>query len=151
MSKTKVSSTIPSSKIPSSKIPSSTNTSSTITSSTNTSSTISNAYILKRTLENDIRLDEFKCNTVDMRNYGLNLKEKVPLSIRKVLQLDNIKITRFEVSSLIWNYIYLNGLVCKGKNKGKIKITDELIELLNLDDSDEVDLYNLQIFINKLY
>lgn len=79
-----------------------------------------------------------------------NKLEKIPPSLRKLLKIENETMTKMDITKLLYEYFKENKMYDK-KTKTKIIPNNQIKKIFNIKNNEEINFYNLQMWINKLY
>lgn len=84
------------------------------------------------------------------KNSGFNKPQPVPLSLRKLLQLDDEELPRSTVTSLMYQYFQTNNM-CNTKTGREIQPNRKIKTIFGMNDDDIMNFYNLQTWLKKVY
>lgn len=114
-------------------------------------------YVQQKKLSNDLKelvslhKREMKRKPVhSTRQTGFNKPEKVPESLKTLLDIDEDQLPRTEVTKKLYQYFSDNNMYNK-KTKKEIIPNDELRDIFGMDDDDTITFYNLQAWLKRVY
>lgn len=110
-------------------------------------------YCKQKKIMNEIRelMEELKVNLPKQEiNQLLFLREQpVPKPLRKLLDIEEELMTKADVTDLLYQYFKEHDL-CDKVTK-EITPNKKIKKLFNMNDDDEINFYNLQNWLDKLY
>jgi len=80
---------------------------------------------------------------------NFNVPEPVPKSLKKLLKIDSDELTRSQVATLFYQYLKDHDMI--DKRRKIIDLSNKIKKIFEMDDDDEMNFYNLQSWIRKLY
>ncbi len=106
---------------------------------------------LKRMYATDIKLSKPNKRTDTITYLGFNQPEEIPESLRKLLKIKEELLPRYKVTALLYKYFSDNKMITTVKRQGKIIPNKKIQEIFGMNDKDEIDFYNLQTWLGKIY
>lgn len=84
------------------------------------------------------------------KNSGFNKPEIVPLSLRKLLNIDDEMLPRSKVTGLMYKY-FTDNKMYNSKTKKEIIPNNKIKKIFGMTDDDVITFYNLQTWLKKVY
>lgn len=99
----------------------------------------------------DIKLSAKNGNRTNCgKNSGFNKPEPVPISLKKLLKIEEDMLPRSKVTSLMYDY-FTNNKMYNTKTKKEIVPNSKIKEIFGMNDGDVINFYNLQTWLKKVY
>jgi len=84
------------------------------------------------------------------KHTGFNKPERVPISLRKLLKIEEEMMPRSKVTALMYQYFKDNKMFTV-KTKRRIIPNEKIKEIFGMEDDDNITFYNLQMWLKKVY